>query len=422
MSQYLQEAFKKFEILDEEDFNLSASGIEDMKSFVDNDEKVDFTDVIDPSAETEEEVEDSYIGKIILDCKVCHSKIYKNVDEVVMSDEGTDETVANVGEECPFCFSVDGFDVVGQVAPYSETEVEVEVEPKDEEEVEVEVDETEEETVNESLENLDIETEHDKIHVEAEEKVSESDEMIAPLTDEQKVEIEDNGVEEEPLEAPEEEEASMSGEDEEVDYEMTDFDEDSFNELGESYLKRVYENVESFKSSQVRCSGNSLIVEGIITFKSGNKKNTSFKFEAKNCNKDNKVRFIGENLEITRGKKCFTLNGSINDKKLVSESLNYNYRVKGNRVYGTVRVAEGLSDKEGTASNAMAKSMEALANCKTVEDVINYAKNIIPAKKANEPKVKKLLSITLPKCKDVAKAQAAVTNFILKGDGLGVIK
>ena len=45
---------------------------------------------------------------------------------------------------------------------------------------------------------------------------------------------------------------------------------------------------------------------------------------------------------MSRGKKSFTLNGTINNKKLVSESLTYNYRTKDStgkstRVYGTVK-------------------------------------------------------------------------------------
>ena len=112
MSQYLQAAFQKFKLLEEEDFNLDASGIEDMKSFMDDGESIDFEDIIDPEAETEEDLEDSYIGKVILDCAVCHSKIYKNANEVNYNE---DTEIANEGEECPFCYSVDGFTIVGQV-------------------------------------------------------------------------------------------------------------------------------------------------------------------------------------------------------------------------------------------------------------------------------------------------------------------
>lgn len=146
MSQYLQEAFKRFDLLEEEDFNMDASGIDELKSFLDDDkDNIDFTDVIDPEAETEEELEDSYIGKVILECKVCHSKIYKNAEDVHFNEE---TELANEDEECPFCYAMDGFEIVGQVAPYEETEVKVDVEPKEDE---VEVEETEDDEKNESF-------------------------------------------------------------------------------------------------------------------------------------------------------------------------------------------------------------------------------------------------------------------------------
>ena len=51
-------------------------------------------------------------------------------------------------------------------------------------------------------------------------------------------------------------------------------------------------------------------------------------FEAHDANKDGKVRFIGENLQISRGKKSFALRGKVDNGKFISESLNYNYRAK----------------------------------------------------------------------------------------------
>ena len=76
---YLQEAFKALDILNEEDFNLSSmDDLKDAKEFIDTEEESDFVDIIDPEAETEEELKDSYVGDVILDCTVCHSKLYKN--------------------------------------------------------------------------------------------------------------------------------------------------------------------------------------------------------------------------------------------------------------------------------------------------------------------------------------------------------
>ena len=123
--------------------------------------------------------------------------------------------------------------------------------------------------------------------------------------------------------------------------ELDEFDEESFDNLGESYLKNCYENVNSFKTSSASIDGNKLIIEGMITFDSGNSKKTDFIFETVKSN-NNDYKFEGYNEQISRGKKTFKLSGKLKENKLVCESLNYNYRSKNDlnesiRVYGTVR-------------------------------------------------------------------------------------
>lgn len=742
---YLQEAFKKFEVLNEEELTLDDAGVDELETILsDNKDEIDFVDVIDPEAETEEDLEDSYIGKVILDCNVCHSKIYKDASEVNLNEE---DGVADEGEECPFCYSMDGYTIVGQVAPYKEEEVKVEVEPKEDEdsEEEVEVDdekneslksrrnrknlyesirnkkrslresiigeellrsnngnfvlvtnsgtgvqntpweglevkseglahkhvveirltskfpkfegqpvhftyypngtevahgmrmttdslkdteeyisvlqeavefvpeiisflenhpewnagsrgyqneslneasdyelarpynikllniidkydldvwyvlddilkflpddtikeyyedlcdylEIEDESLKESLkqnkgsvqdvvdkikklaskiesiqdraqnlltnyntkdskidddvkltseekrnrqtaledeyksrleellkditsdmtslkeglENLDIETEHDRIHVSAEEKEDSDAEMIAPLEPEVEAEIKANGEDEEP---------------EEDEVEIDDFEEDSFNEIGESYLKKVYENVDSFKTSKVRKNDNSLVVEGVIKFKSGKEKSTSFKFEAKE-KKNNKLRLVGENLQITKGRKSFTLKGILDNKKFISESLNYNYKVDGNRVYGTVIVNESdsevkkikelnrkkeenkelakkyknkktpgeveceeslkedaskkdLSTVEGSMSKILQDNHEELDNSTSKEELIGKVKKLFSDNKLDTPATKRLL-MNMMKSKSLSSALQTMYNSLLAGSNLTV--
>ena len=43
-------------------------------------------DIIDPDANNEDELSDSYVGKVVLDCSVCHSKIYKDPSEIVIDE------------------------------------------------------------------------------------------------------------------------------------------------------------------------------------------------------------------------------------------------------------------------------------------------------------------------------------------------
>lgn len=170
-------------------------------------------------------------------------------------------------------------------------------------------------------------------------KVEDAEAVIAPLDDETKSEIENNDIE------GEEETGEEETGEEEVEADIDEFDTDNFDELGESFLKKSYNNVDAFKTTGVKVKNNSIKVEGLISFKSGAKKKTHFVFEAKDMSKRGKYRLIGENLQLSRGHKSFTVIGTINNKKFVSESLNYNYRAsdangKSQRVSGTVRVGK----------------------------------------------------------------------------------
>ena len=114
---YIGEAFKSLNFLNENDFSLnSVADIDDMSNFLKSDvDMLDTQKVIDPDADTEEELKDSYVGKVILSCPVCHSLVYKDVDDIHKDEE--DELV-NIGDECPFCYTTDGFRIVGQVTPF----------------------------------------------------------------------------------------------------------------------------------------------------------------------------------------------------------------------------------------------------------------------------------------------------------------
>lgn len=625
----LFEAFRQLDALNEDTFSVSDDGIKKLAEFEQNDDYADEISIIDIEAETEEELEDSYVGKVILDCLVCHSKLYKAKEEIEINE---DETLANVGEECPYCYTSDGFKIIGEVANYNSEAAteESDVEDKEEAELEVkddEVDNSEEkeeieesftesptkddeeivvengdakteplteatatmdrpmsrikgtlgnvmsahqdelsqvydrqsaidflntiepevrnknylatvkskvsmlpdrkitqylydiilkgdgmgtklestdeenldeffdiepninldasgqsvgllggtggtvnneemeedllvrgedgkltttsqdgrwgnskewnynneeleegifgiktkkekekeakakaakeaqkqrdkelkdqeerarqqsvadswarydraardakaeynrnrdsikgdkpsntgyrgvnysggdyysESLTEDVNNVNVETDEDiinvstdnngKVTVTTEPKAAEAaagEEIIAPVSDELETELLNN-TSEEPVED---------------ELEVADFDEESFDELGESYLKNIYENIESYRTTDVFANDKQIKVEGIIKFTSGNSKKTSFLFEAKDYTKRGKVRFIGENTQITRGKKAFTVCGKLNEGKFITESFNYNYKAKdaegkSTRIYGTLR-------------------------------------------------------------------------------------
>jgi hypothetical protein len=470
---FINEAFKKLEMLNEEEFSLTKDGLQDLAKFRDGDD-LDVITVIDSEAETEDDLQDSYIGKVILDCEVCHSKIYKDPSEVTIDNE---LNIANNEEECPYCYSQEGFKVVGQVCDFNpnakvekenpETEVKVDGKDVDQKDDEEETNEsleegygddagyyggqrgrgiwkdtvpdwarkqgitasewerrkssnadynrdltkygtgsrrwnesketnapinenddkgyynhnygnstignavsprksylsTEkepltakqkwlkdrgikyeelEEKLDESFENVSIDTGNEVIKVTTEPKQDSGNaEAIAPV--DPSVEAQFGSTSDDSGETGEDEAiaAALASEDE-IDAEIDEIVEESFNYLSESYLKKVYGNVESYRTVKASQNGNKLIFEGIIKFNSGKEKVTSFVFEAFKATKTGKVKFIGENQQITKGKRAFNLYGKLSDKKLIAESLNYNYRAKNSdnkstKVYGTVK-------------------------------------------------------------------------------------
>lgn len=190
-----------------------------------------------------------------------------------------------------------------------------------------------EESLKEDFEKVDIETDREKMSMTADEdgKVTvttepkheeheDKEEYMAPVSPEVKDEIEKDSME-----------------DEEID--IDEFDEESFDELGESYLKKVYDNVASYKTTSAKINGNSLMLEGVITFNSGKSAKTQFLFESSHKTTRGKLKFTGVNKQITESTKSFIITGSMEGKKLLTEALTYNYRVKGqkDRIYGTIR-------------------------------------------------------------------------------------
>ena len=54
-----------------------ADGAEKLANYLEDDTLSDLETIIDPEAETEEDLQPSYIGMAILQCEVCKSNIYK---------------------------------------------------------------------------------------------------------------------------------------------------------------------------------------------------------------------------------------------------------------------------------------------------------------------------------------------------------
>ena len=434
---YLNEAFKKLELINEASFDTSTEGINKLSDFMEESDVIDDARVIDPEADDETQLEDSYVGKVITNCNICHSHIFKEKSDIVISDDG----IVNPDDQCPYCGESEGFTVVGEIVEFTEdgsneadaTKTEeptsttecltedVEIDTKFDnsailrelmstfinnnysidsldclnyldaateyiitarkndpdytvsqwfkdtvtsypddlapfkittnESVTTDTEQVDEdaknEIINESVEDIKIQTESDSItvtpsesgsitvSVEATETETEPEEVIAPVSDKTIAEITDN---EETIDVSEEEKSS-----EEVDIDIDELDDARFNELGESYLKTVYENISKFETNSVSTTGDSIIVEGFITFNSGVKKNTGFIFSPKDTTADGKVRFTGLNEHFSNDSEAFTLVGIVEGKKFIPQSLKYNYSLNesNQHVRGCVRGKRG---------------------------------------------------------------------------------
>lgn len=142
----LMEAFKALDQLNEDVFSVDAEGIKKLNDFMQNDDSVDELSVFDIDSTEDDLIRDDEKcneGDMILDCCVCHSKVFKPISEVVVDEESQ---IANAGEECPYCFSVEGYKIVGQVKASGEEEssVDEEVSASDEDSIQGELDVAEE--------------------------------------------------------------------------------------------------------------------------------------------------------------------------------------------------------------------------------------------------------------------------------------
>lgn len=190
----------------------------------------------------------------------------------------------------------------------------------------------EKQAMTECVNNVEVEANGQKVEVKSEE-----DKTVVEVSTEKKEDEEAETI------VPVDEETKKEIEEPEVDIDNISFDENELSELGESYLKKVYENVDSFKVSSIKSEDKKLLVEGVITFNSGKKSNTKFVFEDIRRKKNGCIKFIGENLQISKNKSAFAFTVSLDGNKGIFESFNYNYLGKDSKsgksvpLYGKVK-------------------------------------------------------------------------------------
>ena len=481
------DAFKSLSILNENLFDTSTLGVTKLHSFIDDDFEEDDISIIDPEASTEEELSDSYVGKIIVDCNVCHSHIFKDREDIDIDESG----LVNGEDVCPYCGEQEGFVIIGQIEEFKDGEDDEELSDDsvtDTEDNEIPAAETSEEDTNdedkeknesiksmhkgsslkesldvdsaadivggydrvrqivmetldnypmsepdaseiadlsygrvegdgiefeaweslidyvlddvinesckttpkdtlnedsgddlaskvlayldrleasgeltESMNNVKVETDENTVTVNSDEngKVTvttepannaseESGEMIAPISDEEQdalvnaelpaeeIQADVDTPTEEGEPAPEDETSGDETSEDEIDVDMEEIDEESVDNLGESYLRRVYENVNSYKTTNSYIRGERIIVEGVIKFNSGKQSKTGFILEAKSADRAGRVSFTGYNKHLTNDKSAYLFEGKIKDKRLILEKLSYRYTMNESLVRGRV--------------------------------------------------------------------------------------
>lgn len=359
-----------FDIADEED-------MEKAKQLVQNNIDEDTVEqIVDVDAETIDDLKKSYVGSIILRCPICKTMVYKRPEDLVKV-EGEDE-LYNIEDECPHCGAKDeGFEIVGQVATLDVDPNEVPEEPISEEPISIEdsisnPDETvtldlDTENVQESLESKPVCEKCGKEVCECANKdlTEEKEDTIVEycvLKDGNNIEVfysEEDAVEFAIQEEADEVlkvlygPANEFGDREELGTEtvwdsesldtetvtLESFDESLINSLVEKYLNEVYSNIKSFETTKglVDDDNNKMVIEGKITFNSGKEKETKFVFESTEKTKKGKYKFVGIN-ETFSPKKAFTLIGEIKNNVLLSENLNYSYKVNDRKIVGKVNL------------------------------------------------------------------------------------
>ena len=250
-SNSLHESFKrvdKTEALMEEYYKISNTrDLEDAKAEREDEiakaKLAKIEKIVDLDAESPEDLQPSYVGKMIIQCPQCMTLFYKDPSDVVHSEDDPD--TVNVGEKCQHCGNEEGYSIIGKVGEVTPEEAEQFEEVPEEtaeetpaEEPAEELPENEEATAEESSEDKEEEL------PELEEKPAEEEELTESknILEEQVKNALAEEAEEEPAEEAEKEEEP---EEEKVEEESEEKDEEELPEVAFSAeeVKEVAANV-----------------------------------------------------------------------------------------------------------------------------------------------------------------------------------
>lgn len=251
-SNSLHESFKrvdKTEALMEEYYKLSNTrDLEDAKEEREDEiakaKLAKIEKIVDLDAESPEDLQPSYVGKMIIQCPQCMTLFYKDPSDVVHSEDDPD--TVNVGEKCQHCGNEEGYSIIGKVG---------EVTPEEAEQFEEVPEETSEETpaeepAEELPENEEASAEEESSEETQEEELPELEEEPAEeekLTESKNILEEQvkNALAEEVEEETEEPAEETKEEAEEVEEKSEEEDEEELPEVAFSAeeVKKVAANV-----------------------------------------------------------------------------------------------------------------------------------------------------------------------------------
>lgn len=360
------------------------------KEFKDKDEKKQpIEQVVDPDATITDDLKGSYVGNAILECPNCKTLIYKKPEDLKKQDipEGTtipdNQIMYNIDEECPHCGSKDGFTLVGQVAALTSSDADnLNNKPVESGELPTSIESGEEgndldgmtkvsvesgEVTNESLQDAEVDLSI-PLKEEGKDNANKFEVLWFEGPDETTAKQEDAKTEEFDSEAeaidfykslkddkdkfgfwvtersPEDwsvvKDIITEGLSEDLKENLNnnrasscnlqEVDEHKLDSSINKYLTEVYDNVASYKTSDISIDRKTdqLLVEGTIDFKDKKSLNTKFIFEGRDYNKStNRLVLRGLNESISSYKDAFELVGKIDKGNFLTESLSYVYKV-----------------------------------------------------------------------------------------------
>lgn len=226
--------------------------------------------VVDPTLESKDDKYEPHEGDAIIQCEDCKKILFLDPDKL---EKDGNSDIYNKDMPCPHCGAKHGFKYLYQAAAIESDEPEGAVEEQEKK---------------------------DDVEVKDEVKVDE-----------------DNNANLEPVE------------DDFIELdEIDDIKEESFEKLVNPYLTKLYENIQSFKTTNIyQINRNTLKLEGKLTGTNGKEKLVEFLFKIKE-NNANSIVFEGYNNLLTEDVKAYNLKGKLEGKSLVFESFEYKYTKK----------------------------------------------------------------------------------------------